>query len=309
MQIISGSSNQSFAKKVALYSGHKILQTSISTFSNHEFKIEIQGNITKEVAIIQSTSHPANDHIMELLLLISAAKQAGAIEITAVIPYFGYSRQDKKNSTPHHHSPISAKLIAQLLETAGINKLVTIDLHSKTVENFFKVPVTNLSATSIFTLPSPCTSTLQFWETSFLRQKSILVAPDIGSIDRTRAFNALLGKEEIAIIDKTRLWEGNKSNNCSMKLISGNVQGENCIIIDDIVDTAETLCRAAELLKEKGALSVEAFITHAVLSNNAKERLAHSLIDKIAVSNSIYHPSLPDKFITICAARLVASAL
>jgi ribose-phosphate pyrophosphokinase len=286
MQIISGSSNQALAKKIAQNTGYKLLHTKINNFGDGELRIEIDDNIEEEVIIIQSTSHPANDHLIELLLLIDTAKRAGAKIITAIIPYFGYSRQDR---CTYKHGPISASLVAKILEAAGVTKIITLDLHSKQLEGVFNVPIINLDPASIF---------FPIYKDT---PDTIVVSPDIGGIARARNFSSLLGKD-LAIINKSR----DNNNECFMSQVIGHVKDKKCIIIDDIVDSGNTLCKAADLLKENGALQIEAYITHAVLSSDAKEKIMLSKIDKIFVSNSISHKTLPNKFVTICVEELIS---
>jgi ribose-phosphate pyrophosphokinase len=276
MQIISGSSNKLLAQNIAKNTGYKLLETKIGNFSDGEIRVEIQDNIGKNVIIIQSTSHPVNDHLMELFLLIDTAKRAGARNIIAVIPYFGYSRQDR---CTYKHGPISASLVIRLLEVAGVTKIITLDLHSKQLEGVFNVPIINLDPFSIF---------FPFYNDDI---NNVVVSPDIGGISRANNFSLFLGKD-LVIINKIR----NNHNECSMNKIIGNVQDKKCIIIDDIVDSGNTLCKAAELLKSNGALTIEVYATHPVLSGDAKERIMDSQIDKIFTSDSIYHNSLPSKF-------------
>ena len=289
MQIISGSSNILLAKKIAHNTGYKLLNSKIGNFSDGELRVEIQDNIEEDVIIVQSTSHPANDHLVELLLLVDTVKRAGAKNIIGIIPYFGYSRQDR---CTYKNGPISASLVIKILEIAGITKVITLDLHSKQLEGVFNIPIINLDPASLF---------FPFYNN---RIDTVIVSPDIGGIIRARNFSSLLGTD-LAIINKTR----DANNECSMSEIIGNVKNKKCIIIDDIVDSANTLCKAADLLKENGAINIEAYVTHPVLSGNAKEKIMLSQINKIFVSDSIYHKSLPDKFITTFTDELITHGL
>ena len=289
MQIISGSSNKLLAKKIAENTGYKLLNTEIRNFGDGELRVEVQDKIEEDVIIVQSTSSPVNDHLMELLLLIDTAKRAGARNIIGVIPYFGYSRQDR---TTYQNGPISASLVIKLLESAGVTKIITLDLHSRQLEAVFNVPIFNFDPASIF---------FPFYKNS---QEIVVVSPDIGGIARARNFCSLFGKD-LAVINKYR----DNNNECFMSKIIGNVKNKKCIIIDDIVDSGNTLCKAAQLLKEQEAVTIEAYVTHPVLSGNAKEKIMLSPIDKIFVSDSIYHASLPDKFVTVFIDELLTHKL
>jgi ribose-phosphate pyrophosphokinase len=289
MQIISGSSNQPLAQRLAKITGYKLLKTKIGNFSDGELRVEIQDNIEENVIIVQSMSHPVNDRLMELLLLVDTVKRAGAKNITALIPYFGYSRQDR---CTYKYGPISASLVIKLLEAAGVTKVITLDLHSKQLEGVFNVPIINLDPASIF---------FPFYKDDI---NTVVVSPDIGGIARANNFSLFLDKD-LVIINKTR----DADNECSMSTIIGNVKDKKCIIIDDIVDSGSTLCKAAELLRSNGALNIEAYITHPVLSSDSKERIMNAQIDKIFVSDSIYHSSLPDKFIVTFIDQLLSCVL
>ena len=289
MQIISGSSNKPLANKIAQNTGYKLLKTKIGNFSDGELRVEIQDNIEENVIIVQSISNPVNDYLIELLLLVDTARRAGAKNITGIIPYFGYSRQDR---CTYKHGPMSASLIIKLLEVSGITKVITLDLHSKQLEGVFNVPIINLDPASIF---------FPFYTDA---GDTVVVSPDIGGIARANNFSIFLGKD-LVIINKTR----GANNECFMNKTIGDVRNKRCIIIDDIVDSGHTLCKAADLLKENGALAIEAYVTHPVLSGDSKERIMRSQIDKIFVSDSIYHSSLPDKFIVTFIDELISCGL
>ena len=285
MQIISGLSNPKLAKRISHEIGAELLDTKIDNFSDGELRVQVLGNIGKDVMIVQSTSAPVNNHLMELLLLADTAKRAGSQNIIAVIPYFGYSRQDR---CTYKHGPISASLVIKMLESAGITKIITLDLHSSQLEGMFNVPVTNLSTESIF------------FPVLENKKNIIAVSPDIGGIPRARNYSSLLGVD-LAIINKSR----DMNNISSMSGIIGNVAGKDCIIVDDIVDSASTVCMATELLLENGATSVRAIITHAVLSGDAITKIENSSLKNIYISDSIYHEKLPDKFTVLPIYELI----
>lgn len=285
MKIISGSSNPKLASRISQEIGAKLLDTKIDNFSDSELRVQVSDNIGKDIIIVQSTSTPVNNHLMELLFLADTAKRAGAQNIIAIIPYFGYSRQDR---CTYKYGPISASLVIKMLESAGITEIITLDLHSSQLEGMFNVPVTNLSTESIF-FP-------------ILKNKKniIAVSPDIGGIQRARNYSSLLGVD-LAIINKSR----DMNNIPSMSEIIGDVAGKDCIIVDDIVDGANTVCMATELLLKNGAASVRAIITHAVLSGDAITKIENSSLENIYVSDSIYHEKLPDKFTVIPIHELI----
>jgi len=285
MKIISGSSNPKLASRISQEISAKLLDTKIDNFSDSELRVQVSDNIGKDIIIVQSTSTPVNNHLMELLFLADTAKRAGAQNIIAIIPYFGYSRQDR---CTYKYGPISASLVIKMLESAGITEIITLDLHSSQLEGMFNVPVTNLSTESIF-FP-------------FLKNKEniIAVSPDIGGIQRARNYSSLLGVD-LAIINKSR----DMNNIPSMSEIIGDVAGKDCIIVDDIVDGANTVCMATELLLKNGAASVRAIITHAVLSGDAITKIENSSLENIYVSDSIYHEKLPDRFTVIPIHELI----
>lgn len=285
MQIISGSSNLGLAKRIATELGAEILETKIDNFSDGELRVQVLDNIGTEVMIVQSTSSPVNNHLMELLLLVDTAKRAGAEKITAVIPYFGYSRQDR---CTYKHGPISASLVIKMLEAAGVTKMITLDLHSSQLEGMFNVPITNFSTESIF-FPA-----LEGGE------NMLIVSPDIGGIARARNYSSLFATD-LAIVNKSR----DANNECSMSEIIGNVAGKDCVIVDDIVDGASTLCMATELLLKNGAKNVSAIVTHAVLSGNSIKKIEQSALERIYVSDSIHHNELPAKFTVMPIHELV----
>lgn len=289
MIIISGSSNPQLAENIALSLGQTCIKAMINRFEDQELRIQIDGQLyEQDIVIIGSTSNPANDHLMELLLLVDTVRRAGAKRITAVIPYFGYSRQDRSSKL---HEPISASLVATLLEAAGVNRVITLDLHSKQIEGFFKIGVQNLEMAGLF-MPL------------FKDKEYLVVSPDIGGLTRAKKFSQELGSS-LAIINKTRTAPGE----CEMREIIGEVRNKHCLIVDDIIDTAGTICKAAELLIQQGALSVNACVTHAVFSKQAINKVEKSAIDKLYVSNSIIQLNLPSKIKVIVIEELLAKSL
>tara|TARA_A100000171_G_C2131339_1_gene146975 strand:+ start:1857 stop:2783 length:927 start_codon:yes stop_codon:yes gene_type:complete len=269
MKILSGNSNRALAEAVSRELSLPLMEAKVTRYSDKEIFVEIHENVRGEdVFIIQSTSYPANDHLMELLITIDALKRSSASRITAVIPYFGYARQDRK-TTPR--SPISAKLVADLLTVAGANRVLTFDLHSSQIQGFFNIPVDNLYASPVF-----CKDML------FNVPGCTIVSPDMGGVVRARAMAKRVGAD-IAIIDKRREQAGVSE----VMNIVGDVKGKNCVLVDDIVDSAGTLCNAAAALKEKGAVSVEAYAIHGVLSGEAIKRLEASPLERVVISDSI----------------------
>jgi len=290
MKIISGRSHVQLAKRLAINLGAPYVHTQIETFNDLELRIQILEPLyEQDVVIVQSTSKPANDYLMELLLLVDTAKRAGAKRIIAVVPYFGYGRQDRPS---YDYGPISARLVATLLEAAGVDHLITLDFHSKQLLGFFKIGVQNVEPLPLFT---PHVKDLT---------QSIIISPDIGGLIRARKFSETFNIN-LAIINKSR----DASRTCHMSEIIGNVCGKHCILIDDIVDTAGTLCQAAELLMQQGAVSVEAFITHGVLSGEAIERIQRSAIRNIFITDSIVNGTLPDKFKVVSVVNVLSDAL
>ena len=289
MKIISGSSNLNLSKCIAKAIGVELLNTKIDNFSDGELRVQVLDNIGTDVMIVQSTSTPVNDHLMELLLLVDTVKRAGAHNITAIMPYFGYSRQDR---CTYKHGRISASLVIKMLELAGVTEIITLDLHSTQLEGMFNIPVKNLSTESIF---FPLLQN---------KENIIVVSPDIGGTARARNYSSLLGSD-LAIINKSR----DTNNMPAMSEIIGDVQGKNCLIVDDIVDGSSTVCMATELLLENGAATVEAIITHAVLSGDAISKIEKSPLKNIHISDSIYHQNLPAKFKILAIDELIGAVI
>ena len=271
MHIISGNSNPILAKEISSELKENIIDVAVTRFSDQEVFVEINENVRgKNIFIIQSTSMPANDHLMELLITIDALKRASAQTVTAVIPYFGYARQDRKVGP---RTPISAKLVADILTTAGIDRLLTLDLHAGQIQGFFDIPVDNLYAAPVITKDI---------KINYKDKDIVVISPDVGGVVRARGIAKRIDGD-LAIVDKRR----DKANESEVMNIIGDINGRDCIIVDDIVDTAGTLCNAAEALIKAGAKSVSAYITHGVLSGPAVERIKKSKLDELVITDSI----------------------
>ena len=277
-KIFAGSASEAFAKEVCEYLDVPLAKADIKRFSDGEISVQIAESVRgRDVFIIQSTGAPSNDNLMELLIMTDALRRSSASSITAVIPYFGYARQDRKAAP---RVPISAKLVANLYQTAGIDRLVTIDLHAGQIQGFFDIPVDNLYGSIIFQ---------QYIDGKHL-ENPIIASPDIGGVARARYFAEKLGLEMV-IVDKRR----EKANEAEVMNIIGDVEGKDVIMIDDMVDTAGTMVKGAAALKAKGANSVMACATHAVLSGKAYDNLDKGELDELIVSNSLVstpHPKI-----------------
>ncbi|MBN8828532.1 MAG: ribose-phosphate pyrophosphokinase [Sphingobacteriia bacterium] len=272
MQILACNSNKVLAEKIATNLGVKLINANIKRFLDNEIFVEVMDNVRgQDVFIIQSTSFPANDHLMELLITIDALKRASAKRITPVIPYFGYARQDRK---PGPRTPISAKLVANLITAAGANRVLTVDLHAGQIQGFFDIPVDNLYAMPVFVSDILA---------NFKSKNLTIVSPDVGGVVRARALAQKLGVD-LAIVDKRR----EKAGISEVMHIIGDVHDKDCIMIDDIVDSAGTLCNAAAKLIEQGARSVSAYVTHGVLSQGALEKVKNSKLQNLVITDSIY---------------------
>ena len=270
MRIFSGNSNKKLAEDICTKLGIALGKANVATFSDGETRVEINENVRgMDVFIIQSTCPPVNDHVMELLILIDAMKRASADRVTAVIPYYGYARQDRKVAP---RAPISAKLVADLITAAGANRVLSVDLHAGQIQGFFNIPVDNLFATPIL---------LKYMMSNFANNL-VIVSPDTGGVERARAFAKRLDAT-LAIIDKRR--EG--PNESQVMNIIGNVKGKRVIILDDMIDTAGTMVQAAAALEAEGATEVIACCTHAVLSGPAIDRIDGSNLKEIIVTDSI----------------------
>ena len=272
MKIISCNSNQELAKSIASYIGVSLADASMRKFADDEIFVEINENIRGEdVFIIQSTSHPANDHLMELLISIDAAKRGSAKRITAVIPYYGYARQDRKTGP---RTPITAKLVANLITSAGADRVLTMDLHAGQIQGFFDIPLDN-----IFSAPP----IIKDMKTKFAGNNDLVISsPDVGGVVRARAFAKRLNAG-LAIADKRR----EKAGESEVMHIIGEVKDKTCILLDDIADSAGTLCNAAKALKDHGAKEVYSYIAHGVLSGKALEKIQNSNIKELVLTDSI----------------------
>ena len=271
MKVLAGNSNRPLAEAIAASLNLPMVQASIRRFSDMEVFVEIDENMRGEdVFIIQSTSYPANDNLMELLICLDALRRASARRITAVLPYYGYARQDRKIGP---RTPISAKLVANLITIAGTHRVLTLDLHSGQIQGFFDIPVDNLFAGPVFAKDI---------DENFNGDDLVIVSPDAGGIVRARAIAKRLDAD-LAIVDKRR----ERAGASEVLNIIGDVEGRRCIIIDDIVDSAGTLCNAATALKQVGATSVQAHITHGVLSGGAVARVTASELEVLTVTDSI----------------------
>ena len=270
MKIISGNSNLELAQEIANYTKNSLAETTMTRFSDKEIFVEIGENVRGEdVFLIQSTSFPANDNLMELLVAIDALKRGSAARITAVLPYFGYARQDRKTGP---RTPISAKLVANLITTAGANRVLTMDLHAGQIQGFFDMPVDNLYTAPLFAK----------YIKKLNSKKLICVSPDVGGVARTRALATRI-KADLAIIDKRRPAPGKSE----VMNIIGDVKNKTCIIVDDIIDSGGTIVNAADALKRNGANEVYVFITHAVLSGDAVKKIKNSKIKKLIITDTI----------------------
>jgi len=279
MKIITGNANPKLAEEIAEHCFASLVPATVSTFADGESSVEFMENIRGEdVFIIQSTCSPVNDSLMELLIMIDAARRSSASRITAVIPYYGYARQDRKSAS---RTPITAKLVANLLVTAGADRILTMDLHAGQIQGFFDIPVDDLTSRVVFA--KDIKRSIGIIDDPDIEQaKSVFVSPDAGGVVRARKF-ADMFNGDIAIVDKMRP-EAGKSE--VMNLI-GDVTRKHAILVDDIVDSGGTLCNAAQAIMDAGALSVRAYITHGVLSNEACQKVEKSVLDELVVTNSI----------------------
>jgi ribose-phosphate pyrophosphokinase len=272
MKLLSANANRTLAKAIADHLDTPLAEAEFKRFKDNEIFVEIRENVRGEdVFFLQSTSYPANDHLMELLIGIDALRRASARRITAVIPYYGYGRQDRKVGG---RTPISAKLVANLITTAGADRVLTLELHAGQIQGFFDIPTDNLFSTPVLERDVR----EQYKNVSDL----MIVSPDVGGVVRARALANRLGSD-LAIVDKRRESAGVSE----VMHIIGDVSGRHCILIDDIVDSAGTLCNAAEALLKEGAASVSAYVTHGVLSNGAAQRVDESKLKELVVTNSI----------------------
>lgn len=272
MMVFTGNANAQLAQSVAGYLGISLGKASVGSFSDGESAVEIMENVRgRDVFIVQSTCAPTNNNLMELLVMIDAIRRSSAYRITAVIPYFGYSRQDRRPRSAR--VPLTAKLVADMIVTAGADRVLTVDLHADQVQGFFDKPVDNIYASPILLG--------DIWRQEY--PGLMVVSPDVGGVVRARAIAKRLDDADLAIIDKRRP----KPNVAKVMNIIGDVDGRSCVLVDDLVDTAGTLCQAATALKEHGAAKVVAYCTHPVLSGNAIENITGSQLDELVVTDTI----------------------
>jgi ribose-phosphate pyrophosphokinase len=297
MKLFAGNATPDLAQKIAARLYTRLGNATVDRFSDGEIHVQINENVRgDDIFVIQSTCAPTNDNLMELIVMIDALRRASAGRITAVIPYFGYARQDRRLRSAR--VPITAKVVADFLSSVGVDRVLTVDLHAEQIQGFFDVPVDNCFSSQIFVddmkaldIPNPC-----------------VVSPDMGGVVRARAIAKLLDNADIAIIDKRRP----RPNVSEVMNLIGEVKDRDCIIVDDIIDTGGTLCKAAAALKERGARSVTAYGTHPVLSGNAYNNIANSALDCLVVSDSIPATdaflALPN-FRTLTLAPMLAEAI
>lgn len=293
LKIFSGTANVSLAKAIAKNLNIELGKIDIRSFADKEIFVQLQENVRgKDVFLIQSTCNPANHNLMELLIITDALKRSSAKRITLVVPYYGYARQDRKDRP---HVPITSRLIANMMVAAGANRLLTMDLHATQIQGFFDIPVDHLYASNAF---------LNYINTFSKLEKFVIVSPDAGAIFRSRFFAKQLNLD-IVIIDKRRM-----ANNVSEVVnIVGDVKNKNCIIVDDIADTAGTLCHAAKALKNNGAKDVYACISHPVLSANANEKIEKSVIKEFITTDTIPFKKKSTKIKIVSVAKLFAEAI
>ncbi len=272
MAVFTGNANPVLAQDIARHLMQPLGRAMVGRFSDGEIQVEIMENVRgKDVYLVQSTCPPANEHLMELLVMADACRRASAGRVTAVIPYLGYARQDRRQRAMR--VPITAKLVADMIGCAGVHRVLTVDLHADQIQGFFNVPVDNVYASPVLLG--------EVWKQKY--DKMIVVSPDVGGVVRARALARRLDNADLAIIDKRR----QRANESQVMNIIGDVRGRSCILVDDLVDTAGTLCQAAQALKDEGAERVIAYITHPVLSGKAVERIETSALDQLVVTDTI----------------------
>ena len=272
LALFAGNANPALAQDVAKHLGTPLGRAYVGRFSDGEVNVELMENVRgRDVFILQSTCPPSNDTLMELLVMVDACRRSSASRITAVVPYMGYARQDRR--VRGTRMSIAAKLVANMLSSAGVTRLLTIDLHAEQISGFFDIPVDNVYASPVLLGDA--------WRQSY--QNKIVVSPDVGGVARARALAKRLDDADLAIIDKRRP----RPNESKVMNIIGKVEGRTCVLVDDMVDTAGTLCQAAQALKDEGAVKVVAYITHPVLSGNAVEKISKSALDELIVTDTI----------------------
>jgi ribose-phosphate pyrophosphokinase len=296
MKLISGTANPELAQKISEYLATPLVQTKITRFSDGEIFVEIKENVRgADVFIIQPTCPPVNENLVELLIMIDAARRASARRITAVIPYYGYARQDRKTAP---RTPITAKLVANVIVVAGARRVLTMDLHAGQIQGFFDIPVDHLYAMPVF---------LEYLKDKFRREEIVIVSPDAGGVERAREYAKRLNAT-MAIVDKRRP----RPNESEVMNIIGDVKDKIAVIIDDMIDTAGTICKAASAIMERGAKEVYAVATHPVLSGPAVEKLAQSPIKEVVVSDTIplrEEAQRVDKIKVLSVSKLLGEAI
>ena len=296
MKLVTGNSNLKLANGISKYVGLDLSNCDVKRFADNEIFVEMKENVRGEdVFVIQSTSYPANDNLMELLIIIDALRRASAKRITAVVPYFGYARQDRK---PGPRTPITSKLVANMIDKAGANRVLTMDLHAGQIQGFFDIPTDNLFAAPVLVedIKSKLTSTTP-----------IVVSPDVGGVVRARIIAKRIGAD-LAIVDKRR----ERAGESEVMNIIGDVKGKECFIIDDIVDSAGTLCNASNALIREGATNVYSYVTHGVLSGKAVERVNKSSLTKLLITDTIEESDFvkkSDKIDVISISSLLGEAI
>jgi ribose-phosphate pyrophosphokinase len=272
LALFAGNANPALAQDIARALQTPLGRAYVGRFSDGEVNVELMENVRgRDVFIVQSTCPPANDSLMELLVMVDAARRASAARITVVVPYFGYSRQDRRPRATR--SAITAKLVANMVSSAGVNRLLTVDLHSDQIQGFFDIPVDNVYASPVLLGDA--------WKQAY--RDVIVVSPDVGGVARARAFAKRLDDADLAIIDKRRP----RPNESKVMNIIGEVEGRTCLLVDDMIDTAGTLCQAAQALKDEGAAKVIGYITHPILSGGAVEKISQSALDELVVTDTI----------------------
>lgn len=277
VKLFAGTSNRPLAQRIARKLGKKLEDTEITRFSDGEIRVELKHNVRGcKAIVIQSTCAPTNDTIMEMILLVDALRRSSAQEITVVIPYYGYARQDRRPG--YSRVPISARIVADLIETVGVDHVLTVDLHATQIQGFFRIPIDNISATQLFVA-----DIYRRW----MDENPIIVSPDVGGVARARSLAKNLNNMDLAIVDKRRP----KANVSEVMNVIGDVKDKTCIIVDDMVDTAGTLCKAADaLIDVAGARRVVAYATHGVLSGGAVDNINNSKLECLTVTDTIPLP-------------------
>jgi ribose-phosphate pyrophosphokinase len=290
--LVAGTANPQFAQKVAKALDKELAEVEVKRFSDGEINVNIAQSVRgKDVFIVQPTCAPANDNLMELLIIVDALKRSSAGTINAVIPYFGYARQDKKAAP---RVPITAKLVAEMLQIAGVQRVITLDLHAAQIQGFFNIPVDHLTGSTLF---------VEYIKSKNLKNP-IIASPDVGGVARARTYAESLGYD-LVIVDKKR----EKANVCEVMNIIGDVEGRDVIILDDMVDTAGTLTKAADILKSKGATSVMACCTHGVLSGPAFDRISNSALDELVITDTIPLSQENEKVTVLTASNITAKTI